>query len=253
MMKSMRLKTLLTASSLLLAGSLAYAAPLGELTVRGNAQITSSASQEAVQIRNDSIRWSSGDTLELRGDSSQAVLALDDGSTFGFDVGTQASLARNDQGVLQVELVAGAFLYSIDADQPLVVTSGDYVFRTMGDEARAIQVSNEADVALGLIQITREGQLHVSVSQGVLLASHISGDLHYQVVAGDTIAFEAAEPRMVQVQSGPAAAGAGDGNPVIAAIRDNPGMAVAIAGAAGAGIYFATKSGGGDDDEPASP
>lgn len=234
--------------AMLCAVSAAAAGPIGELDVRGSARVAQEGSESSIALRDTTYGWFSGDRIETR--SSQAVLNLDAGASFGFAENTVATVS-SDQGIA-VDLQDGVLLYAIEEEAGVMqLVSGDYTFSTTPADAQVLQVSSEEGGSVGMVQRLEDGSLQVSVHQGVLTAHDSSGSLQYQVVSGEQVSF--ADGRIEQVEVQVEAAGTERGG-VVGWAAANPVLAGLAVAAVGFGTYKVfIESDSDDDPEPVSP
>lgn len=225
----------------LCAVSASAASPIGELEVRGNARIAQQGADSSISLRDTTYGWFSGDQIQTG--SSQALLNLDSGASFGFAENTTASVSTDDG--LQVALDDGVLLYAIEEDgATMELVSGEYTFSTAPADVQVMQVSNTEAGSVGMVQRMEDGSLQVSVQEGVLTARDSSGALQYQVVSGEQVSFNADRIEQVQVQVEATGGGAGGIGAWFAANPILGGLAVA---AAGFGVYKVAFE---DDDDP---
>ena len=232
-------------------GAAFAAGPLGELEVRGSVQVGQQADNGTVAVRDTTYGWFSGDRIDTR--SGHALLNLDDGGSFGFGENTMASLSA-ENGRISVELESGVMLYAIVGDAAeLAVASGDYSFNTRSGEARPVAVASDAPVSAGMIEVLEDGEVRVTVHEGLMMANDVTGSLQYQVGHGEAVEFAGTEPRQVEVQV--EVARSEDSNPdgVLYWIRNNPEAAGALIGVAAFGTYGMVFRSDDDDPEPVSP
>jgi hypothetical protein len=233
---------------MLLATTALAGGPVGELEVRGHVQIGQASGDQTVSVRDTSYGWFSGDRIVTR--SGHGVLSLDSGATFGFGEDTEAVLDVDD-GEVRVDLRSGVLLYAIDADTTeMQVSSGEYRFSTRSGEARPVQVADGSDAAAGMISVLEDGQVRVSVRDGLLVAGDGTGALRYQVETGEAVEFSGTEVRQVQVQ---VEAARGDDDDAGGWIRNNPavaGLVIAAGAYVGYRVFFRSDD---DDPDPVSP
>lgn len=227
------------------------AGPIGELDVRGNVQIGQQGNDGTVTVHETTYGWFSGDRINTR--SGHAVLNLDEaGASFGFGKNTEARLS-SDGGRISVELESGVILYAVEGDAAeLSVASGEYRFSTTSSEARPMQVASELPMSAGMIEVLEDGEVRVTVREGVMMAADVSGALHYRVGTGEAVAFAGTEPRQVQVQAG-AARDDDDDRGIAAWIRNNPALTGLIIAVGAYGAYKIFFDDDDDDPEPVSP
>lgn len=221
--------------------------PVGELEVRGHVDIAQQGAEETVRISDTTYGWYSGDRVVTR--SGQALLSLENGASFGFGNNTTASVSSSGEQV-QAALEAGVLLYALDEGTELQIESGDYRFSTEPGQARMLQVSSGPAGAAGMIEVLDDGQVQVSVREGVLTSRDADGAVHFQVDAGESVAFGNAEPRQVQVQVEAARnRDDDDDDGLIGWARNNPalaGLAIAAGGYVTYKVFF-------DDDDDGDP
>jgi hypothetical protein len=201
----MQVKRLISKGSIAAIAALGFSAaiaqsPVGELEVQGRASVASEGSDGAIRLVDTTYGWMSGDRVETR--SGTAILNLDGGASLGFGENSAGDVSVED-GVVSVQLDSGTMLYALD-DQTaeLAVTSGEYRFSTQPRGAQAIEVSRESRGAAGMIEVGEEGVVEVDVRSGVLSSTNASGSLQYQVASGESVAFDGADVRQVEVQLG---------------------------------------------------
>lgn len=234
--------------AVLCAVSAAAAGPIGELDVRGHARIAQEGNESTISLRDTTYGWFSGDRIQTG--SSQAVLNLESGASFGFAENTTATVSSGSG--LSVTLEDGVVLYAIEERAgSMSLVSGDYTFSTAPAGEQALQVSSSEGGSVGMVQRAEDGSLQVSVYEGVLTARDSSGSLQYQVVSGEQVSFSDGRIEQVQVQVQETAAAGGGFTGWVAA---NP----LLAGLIGAGVAFGTykvfiESDDDDDPEPVSP
>lgn len=228
--------------------------PVGELETRGHVQVAQQGGDNAVRVSDTTYGWFSGDRVDTR--SGQALLSLENGASLGFGQGSAASVSVED-GAVVASLESGVMLYALEDDQlELRVESGDYRFSTRSGDAQPMQVASGPRGVAGMIEVLDSGQVKVSVHDGVLAASDVSGSLQYRVSGGETVAFEGTEPRQVNTQVGAARRGDDDDS---AAWLWGDGSAkgfamfVGIVGGIGYKIGFDDRTGEDTDPAPVSP
>ncbi|RFF32495.1 hypothetical protein [Wenzhouxiangella sediminis] len=179
-------------------GSALASGPVGELEARGHVDVAQQGADNAVRVSDTTYGWFSGDSVHTG--SGQALLSLDDGASLGFGKNTAATVSVED-GAVVASLESGVLLYALEDQQvELKVESGDYRFSTRSAEAQPMQVSSGPRGAAGMIRVLESGQVQVSVHDGVMASTDVSGSLQYQVASGETVAFEGTEPRQVNTQ-----------------------------------------------------
>jgi len=226
--------------------------PLGELDVRGQVHIGQQAGSGTMSVRDTSYGWFNGDRIDTR--SGHAVLNLDEGGSFGFGEDTKASLGVED-GRISIDLESGVMLYAIDGDAAeLAVSSGDYQFSTRSGEARAIAVASDTPMSAGMIEVLEDGEVRVTVHEGLMMAGDSTGVLQYQVDTGEAVEFSGTEPRHVEVQVEAARTEADGGDDGAAHwMRDNSGLAGMLIVAGAFGVSAIVFDDDDDDPEPVSP
>lgn len=241
------------ASAVLCAASASAAGPIGELEVRGQSRVSQADASGQITVNNTRYAWFSGDRIETRA-GANAILNLDAGASLGFGENSVARVSV-DNGIA-VALDRGVFLYAVeDRAGAMTLVSGDYVFSTAGDEPRVLQVSDQPAVSIGMIRKLEDGSVEVTVSEGVLEATHADAGLRYPVAAGEQVRFGQDEVRAVQVQVEVVTEETARRG-LWALFPNNAVAAVALgvgAGLASYGVYRWQFRSSSPDEEPVSP
>jgi len=186
----------LVALSLTAAG-VAGAGPAGNLEIQGNVRIAQSDSDIFLRLSNTRHLWFSGDRIDTGGGT--AILDLDRGVSIGFPRETRASL-RLDGDVIRVDLENGALLYAIPQSRmELVVTTGDEVLSTRPD-GEYLRVSAPGPGSFGIVQRLDDGQLRVTVRDGMMSVGERDGNIYYRVEANQRVSFSGEGPGMMIAQ-----------------------------------------------------
>ncbi len=179
------------------ATSVALAAPVGNLDIQGNARIAQQGSDSFIRLSNTRHAWFSGDRIDTG--TGTAILDLDAGANIGFAHNTRAALTM-EQGVVRVDLEAGAVLYAIPESRiELVVTSGEYRLTTRPD-AEYLRVSAPGPGSFGIVQRLENGELQITVRDGVMAVADHAGEVHHQVQANQRVNLSGEEPGVVIAQ-----------------------------------------------------
>lgn len=239
--------SLAVAAGVLGMGSALAGSPVGELEALGGVQIAQEGAGNAVRVADTTYGWFSGDAIDTG--SSQAMLRLENGASLGFGTGTAASVSVED-GAVVTSLKSGVLLYALEDRQvELRVESGDYRFSTRSDAVEPIQVSSGPRGVAGMIKVLDSGQVQVSVHEGVMVTTDVSGSLKYQVASGETVAFEGTEPRQVNTQIGAVQSDDDDDEAVRLNEDSLKGLTIVVT-SLGFGIQQAVTSERREDPEP---
>ena len=242
----------------LTAAGVALAGPVGTLDIQGNVRIAQPGSDVFFRMSNTRYPWFQGDRIDTVGGT--AIMDLDGGVNIGFARETRAGLTL-EAGVVRVELESGALLYAIPQSRmDLVITSGENVLSTRAD-AEYLRVSASGPGSFGIVQRLDNGQLRVTVRDGMLVVGDKAGNVHHRVEANQRVDFSGdgpglliaqieaiipppePEPEVVAEPSPPAEPAPGEMNPLV--IGGLALGALAVLGAAGGG--------GGGGPPPPSP
>ena len=158
--------------------------PVGELDVRGSAQLGQPEGIGMVTVRDTTYTWFSGDRIEVQ--SGAAILTLDDGHSFGFPEGTKATLGLEEDRI-RVDLDAGMLLYAIEGEEvELQVQNGDFLH--FARPAGALEPCLGLN-ATGLIHANADIENKVIVQTGELDGGTSDRAIHYTVEPGEQVIF----------------------------------------------------------------
>lgn len=170
-------------------------APIGELEVRGTVQLGQANADGALRISNTTYSWYSGDRIEVR--TGTAILTLEEGHSFGFPVGSDASLNIEEDRIL-VELNAGMLLYAIEGkDVELQITSDDFLH--IARPANELQPCFGLN-ATGLVHSATNLENRVFVQTGELEGGTQDRSIDYVVEPGEQVIFTPSEYSVVEVE-----------------------------------------------------
>ena len=232
----------------LTAAGVALAGPVGSLDIQGNVRIAQPGSEVFFPMSNTRYPWFQGDRIDTGGGT--AIVDLDGGVNIGFARETRATLTV-DAAVVRVELASGALLYAIPQSRmDLVITSGEDVLSTRAD-AEYLRVSASGPGSFGIVQRLDNGQLRVTVRDGMMGVGDRAGNVHHRVEANQRVDFSGdgpgleiaqieaitpppePEPEVVAEPAPPAEPTPGEMNPLVVGGLALGGLAVL--GAAGGG------------------
>ena len=158
--------------------------PVGELDVRGTAQLGQPDGIGMITIRDTTYTWFSGDRVEV--ESGAAILTLDDGHSFGFPEGTKATLSL-DEDRIRVDLDSGMLLYAIEGEEvELQVQNGDFLHFARPAEALEPCLGLNAT---GLIHANADVENKVIVQTGELDGGTADRSVNYTVEPGKQVVF----------------------------------------------------------------
>ena len=181
----------------LTAAGAAVAGPAGNLEIQGNVRIAQSDADHFLRLSNTRYLWFSGDRIDTGGGT--AILDLDRGVSIGFPRETRASL-QLEGDVIRVDLETGALLYAIPQSRmELVITTGHEVLSTRPD-GEYLRVSAAGPGAFGIVQRLDDGQLRVTVRDGMMSVGDRDGNTYYRVEANQRVSFSGEGPGMVIAQ-----------------------------------------------------
>jgi hypothetical protein len=265
MMRTTSFSSWLTAALVALgltAAGVALAGPVGSLDIQGNVRIAQPGSEVFFRMSNTRYPWFPGDRIDTGGGT--AIMDLDGGVNIGFARETRAALTV-EAAVVRVELESGALLYAIPQSRmDLVITSGEDVLSTRAD-AEYLRVSASGPGSFGIVQRLDNGQLRVTVRDGMMVVGDKAGNVHHRVAANQRVVFSGdgsglliaqieaitpppePEPEVVAEPAPPAEPPPGEMNPLM--VGGLALGALAVIGAAGGG----GGGGGGPPRPPASP
>lgn len=177
------------------AGVLSAHASIGTLQFDQEVSVTAPGSKTAVEVASSGYAVQSGDLITTG--SGSAVIAASAGSGLGMGPDSSARIERDETGALRVYLKAGTLMYSLAANQALVVSSGDFTISTFDPAFSRINVSNAS--SHGMVQRLDGGQVRVAVRDGEAVVKAASGHA-YPVAAGQQRGFRVSAANELQVQ-----------------------------------------------------
>lgn len=244
----------------LTAAGVAIAAPVGNLEIQGNVRLASAASDVYFRMSDTRHAWFSGDRIDTGGGT--AILDLDGGIYIGFPRETRAALSI-EGGVIRVDLEAGAMLYAIPQSRmELVITSGQEMLSTRPDSDYR-RVAAPGPGSFGIVQRLDDGQLRVTVRDGLMTVGDRQGNALYRVEANQRVRFTGEGPGLMIAQI-EAIAPPPEPEPEVVAEPAPPAPPAPVAGGvnplvlggialAGLGIAAAGGGGGGGGPRPEPP
>lgn len=174
----------LLVSGMVLATASMAQAPIGELEIRGSAEIGDPDGVGMVRINNSNYTWFSGDHIRMR--EGTAILTLDDDHSFGFVNGTEAALSIESDRVL-IDLDAGMLLYAIEGNDVEVLVNQEH-FVGLATASQELEPCHGLNAA-GLLHVAGNFELEVIVQTGVLEGATNNGSVEYVVAPGERVLF----------------------------------------------------------------
>jgi len=239
--------------------------PVGNLEVQGSARIAEGASERAMTISDTSYSWFSGDRIQTT--RGHAILYLNDGNSFGFLEGTDATLSV-DNGTVTVTLQSGGLVYAIEGgDRELVVNTDGFTYQAEPDSDLVPCLGLNAT---GLFEIMGSQRNRVTVQSGRVEGRNVARTVEQQVSPGEQYEFLPQQVRRVELTIPPEVEEQLDDDrsavpcmvwwlqrdtaaAAIASTTANRGIGIAIAVAAAGTAVAIIADDEPDDPEPVSP
>jgi len=170
--------------ALLIGGNAMGQAPIGELEVRGVAQLGQSDRTGTTRIADTTYTWFSGDRIQVT--EGTALLMLDDGQSFAFLAGTEASVRTEEERIV-IDLDDGMMLYAIEGEDVQVLVNQSR-FVNLATPDGALEPCFGLNAA-GLLNVMADDQLEVIVQAGVLEGATVDRSIEHTVQPGERVVF----------------------------------------------------------------
>jgi hypothetical protein len=185
-------------AGILLAGNVLAQVPSGTLDIRGTIQITQGGSGETITLTDTNYSWFSGDRIRVT--DGYGILYLNEGNSFGFLTGTDATLSI-DNGTITADLPEGDLIYALQGeDRELFVNSSEFTFeaRPAEDLAPCLGLT-----AAGLVQAPSPARNRVTVQSGELEGFNGSRTVERLVEPGEQYEFTPQAARRIEIDLPP--------------------------------------------------
>ncbi len=169
---------------LFLAGNIMAQAPMGELEVRGVAELGQTDGIVTTRVANTTYTWFSGDRIQVS--DGTALLTLDAGQSFAFLAGTEASV-RTDEERVVIDLDSGMMLYAIEGEDVEVLVN-QHRFVNLATPDSELEPCFGLNAA-GLLNVIGDDELEVIVQAGILERATVDRAVEHTAQPGERVLF----------------------------------------------------------------
>lgn len=168
---------------------------LGDLEVRGSAQVRAEESGAPVRLSDTSYAYVSGERIRTRDDAS-AVLRLDGGDRLALGPQTRARI-EGEAGRYSVDLSEGSLAYSVSPDSALTIDAGGSTLEPVGDAIKPVSSGDEQRIT-GWVSVDESGKVNVSARSGDMEVTR--GGSTRVVSAGESVSIDGTSGELIAAQ-----------------------------------------------------